>query len=109
MEDGRYEGPPVSVASDALHHTVVVRAPSAGWQPTLDQTRSAWEAKDVFITLRRPSPLFVHAQVVTEQRVVTPVASAQAIRVYVRVTDAQTADKDAGEYRLAASHGLRQK
>jgi hypothetical protein len=69
-------------------HAITFECPSAGWSAELDQERDAWQTRRVFITLRRPSPLFAHAQVVTPITVATSVPADQAIAVYVRVAEA---------------------
>lgn len=76
-----------AIAGQSLH-AVTITAPSTGYSAFLDQERAANGRRDVYITLRKPSPLFVHAQVQTEHTVATSVPVGEAIAVYLRLAEA---------------------
>lgn len=87
---GDFDGPAVSLSRSAQsgsitpRHVVVVDLPSPGWTPTLDQTRPAFRASEVYITLREPNPAFVFPQVITPVRVATPIDANEPIHVFLR-------------------------
>ncbi len=85
---GAYSGPAVSVGERMGKHTAVFECPNPGWAAGFDQLRDdpeGWTA--VFVTLRRPSPIFVYPQVVTRQEVLLDVSIQHPVRVFVRVLD----------------------
>lgn len=69
-------------------HAVVFECPTPGWVAAFDQFRDAPEGwTHAFITLRRPSPVFVYPQVVTHQEVLLDVPTSRSVRVFARVLD----------------------
>lgn len=96
-----YTGPAVAVDSNGPQHIVVVSAPSAGWQVALDQVKPAVDATEVFVTLTRPNPAYMHAQQIVEQRLASTVQKRDPIRVLARIVDFG-ASPTAAPYRTAA-------
>lgn len=84
---------------------VKVEAPSPGWLPVNDQTRQAWRAQEVYITLKEPSPLYFYPQVITTHSIGTTVPSSAAVRVYVRRVPADAKPSDETPYHLVARTG----
>lgn len=96
--------PPVSlvqvaspVARQSLH-AVQIEAPTGGWSAQLDQERAAWQRREVYITLTRPSPLFVTTQAITPILVATNVPAGEAIDVFLRLADPHTRPRDSDPY-----------
>ena len=85
--DQGYDGPPLSVGQVGDEHLVVLTAPTAGWTFSLDEVRSRMGGKDVFVTVRRPNPAYLHPQAVVEQNLGTRVPLSDPIDVYARVLD----------------------
>lgn len=85
---GAFTGPAVSLGERLGKHAASFECPTPGWGAELDQLRddpAGWTA--AFISLRRPSPIFVYPQVVTRQEVMLEVATAHPVRVFVRVLE----------------------
>lgn len=80
-----YSGPPIAIDSSGREHVLVLSAPSAGWSFTLDMVRESRRRQDLYVTIRRPNPLYEYAQVVVEQRLASPVPTSQPVAVYARV------------------------
>ena len=85
MATGPYAGPPLGLDGSGQSFIVVVHSPTPGWVVTLDRVAEQYRHQAVFVTLRRPNPAFLYAQVQVEQRVGTSVASSEAVKVYARV------------------------
>lgn len=82
-----YSGPPIRLDQLEGRHLLVVSAPTPGWRITIDRTERRLDDTLVFVTLRRPDPGMVYAQVVVEQEVLTPVPGTREVVVYARTTD----------------------
>lgn len=85
--DEGYTGPPLHVAEAGEEHVVVLTAPTAGWTFSLDEVRSRMGGMDVFVTVRRPNPAYLHPQAIVEQNLGTRVPTTEDIDVYARVLD----------------------
>lgn len=102
VRDGQaYSGPQIAVDSSGPQHIVVLSAPSAGWQVALDRVKPSLEATEVFVTLTRPNPAYMHAQQIVEQRLASTVQKRDSIRVLARIVDFGASPADA-PYRQAA-------
>jgi hypothetical protein len=84
-----YAGPPLSIESTPPRHTIILTAPSAGWSLSLDRATRGFDRTDVFITIRRPDPAYMHAQVVSTHRLDSSVDSSTPIRLLARILEAQ--------------------
>jgi len=82
-----YAGPTMTLTSSAGQHMLVVRAPTPGWLITIDRTEHHLEDSLIFVTLQRPDPGALYAQVEVEQRVLTTVPTSRAVVVYARTID----------------------
>jgi hypothetical protein len=82
-------------------HAVTILAPTGGWSAELDQERAAWQRREVYITLRRPSPLFMTTQVQTPLAVATTVPTSEAVEVFIRIADATERVPDSAAYTQA--------
>ncbi len=84
---GPYEGPPIEVISrDGVYH-LEVQSPSPGWDVTFDRSVQKADERRLFLSLRRPNPAFVYAQVIVEQLVRTDVSVPEDVSAYARVLD----------------------
>lgn len=82
---GMYAGPPIEVvARDGVYH-LKVESPSPGWDVTFDRSVQRADERRLFVSLRRPNPAFVYAQVIVEQLVRTDVAAPEDVSAYARV------------------------
>lgn len=81
---GAWTGPSVQVATRTREHVAVVNAPSAGWQVTLEQVREVYKGRRVFITIRKPDPTQMHAQMIVELQVGTTVPVWENVEVWAR-------------------------
>ncbi len=83
-----YRGPKVTLEERLGKHAATFECPTPGWSAVLDQVRDAPnEWINAFVTLRRPSPMFVYSQVITRQEVSTEVTTGRSLRLFVRVHD----------------------
>lgn len=89
-----------TVAGQTLH-AVTILAPTGGWSAELDQERAAWQRREVYITLRRPSPLFMTTQVQTPLTVATTVPTSEAVEVFIRIADATERVPESAAYTQA--------
>lgn len=81
---GQYEGPAIRIDSTGQQHLLILTAPTAGWSFTFDQVKKAFGHQELFVTVTRPNPAAMHAQVIVEQRLGTSVDVATPLTVYVR-------------------------
>lgn len=98
-----YDGPPLSIGQVGDEHLVVLTAPTAGWTFSLDEIRPRMGGKDVFVTVRRPNPAYLHTQAEVEQNLGTRVALSDPIDVYARVLDFDDKGKTLVYYYATAS------
>lgn len=98
IDPGAYAGPPLHIEPGERNHMAVFTMPSGGWGLTFDRTRDRFEARQVFMTLRRPEPTHAATQALVEQRADTRTPLSLDVEVYARI-----AEKDAPNpsYRLA--------
>lgn len=87
MEDAAFQGPAVAQAELGGRHLLLVTAPTPGWRLTIDRTEHMLDETHVFVTMQRPDPGALYAQVMVEQRLLTDVAVSRPMRVYARVID----------------------
>jgi hypothetical protein len=97
---GEFVGPQTQLVQRDGVHALRVECPSPGWKVKLDEVRRAWDRSDAYMTIERPSPLFVYPQVVTIQEVLTGVPERSSVRVLGRVVDSGNAR---GGYRTMLS------
>lgn len=81
--------------------SLVFQCPTPGWQARFDQALADVGTTRVFVTMTRPSPLFVYAQVVTRQEVGTPVPAGSPVEVFVRLADSDQKESDLPPYRAS--------
>lgn len=84
-----YSGPPISIESAPPRHTFILAAPSAGWSLSLDRATRGFDQTDVYITIRKPDPTYMHAQVVTTHRIDSSVDASIPIRLFARTLEAR--------------------
>lgn len=84
---GQFASPAIALDSTGKRHQVLVEAPSPGWVPSLDQSRSDFRTMNVYISLRKPNPAYMYPQMITSLRVATDVPKDRAISVYVRTLE----------------------
>jgi hypothetical protein len=89
----QYTGPSLRLETLEARHLIVFRAPSPGWTATIDRTERRLDFTRVFLTLRRPDPGMLYAQIMVDQRVLTPVPASRDIRLYARTVDFAERDK----------------
>lgn len=86
-EPGTYAGPPIVGEIQHGEHLLVATLPTPGYEFTLDGTREAFQAQEIFVTLRKPNPGVLYSQVEVQQRLASGVPSRTAVRVYARVLE----------------------
>ena len=101
---GRYDGPAIRIDSTGTQHLLILTAPTAGWSFTFDQVKKAFGHQELFVTVTKPNPAAMHAQVIVEQRLGTSVDSKTPLTVFVREVDFGS-DPDARPYEFAAKSG----
>lgn len=82
-----YAGPRMQVRPLEGRHMLVVDAPNPGWLVTIDKTERRLDDTRVFVSLRRPDPGMVYAQVMVEQKVLTTVPETRDIVVFARTLE----------------------
>lgn len=100
-----FTSPQVGVDSSGGEQVVLIRAPEPGWMPKLDVVLDGYHCREAYITLRRPNPAMLRAQMMVDQRIATGVGAGTAIKVYVRAVSFD--GKAEGAYGLAASADAR--
>jgi hypothetical protein len=98
-----YSGPSISINTAAAEYVVVLKAPTAGWSFSLDEVRDRMGGKNVFVTVRRPNPAYLHAQAEVEQNLGTRVSSSESITVFARVLEYNDRGKKLVYYQAAGS------
>jgi hypothetical protein len=93
---------PCRIDSSAPEHVAVFSSPSPGYQATFTRMMDGPGRKEVFVTLRKPNPAVVYAQVVVEQRVATPAPSKWPVWVYARLLPFDAKDTSDAPFGLAA-------
>ena len=101
ITEGNYEGPPLSIDQSGRAAVVFMEAPTPAWGLTLHRTSQARDHWQAFVTVRRPDPSYMYAQMIVRQNLLTTVESRQPLRVYARILDFADQATD-GEYREAA-------
>ncbi len=91
---------PMRMDSSRRTHIAIFEAPTAGWRVERDLMRRAFRVSEVFVTLRRPGPGEMMAQVISEHAVDTGVDSTQNVAVYARVATGRDSAQGMS-YRLA--------
>ena len=99
--DRAFDGPAIAIDSTGPKHIVIVTAPTAGYLVSLDDVRDRMGGREALISIRPPDPRFVVAQVLTEHRVGTDVASSTPLDVFARVLPRDSRENI--EYVLAES------
>ncbi len=89
-----YQGPTISVDSAGTEHIIVVQAPTGGWDIRLDRLLDGPGYTEAFVTLRKPNPLFVNAQVVVTHRLASKIGTTVPCRILARVKDYDDEDPD---------------
>lgn len=79
-----FQGPNLTIESAGSTHKVILAAPSSGWNLTLNAVRPGFERADVFITITRPDPAYMHAQSIVMQHLDTGVANSTEIHLFAR-------------------------
>lgn len=87
LDDAAFAGPPVAQSVAEGRHLLIVESPTPGWNITIDRTEPRLNEDHVFMTMQRPDPGALYAQVIVEQRLLTDVPETRPIRVYARVID----------------------
>lgn len=87
LDDAAFAGPPVTQSVAEGRHLLIVQSPTPGWKVTVDRTDPRLNEDLIFLTMQRPDPGALYAQMVVEQRVLTNVVQTRPIRVYARVID----------------------
>jgi hypothetical protein len=88
VSDAAYLGPKLTLGSSGNQHALFMEAPSAGWVLLIDRVIERRGGFDVFASIRRPDPRFLHAQVVVSQRAIVGVSQEFTLRVCARILDA---------------------
>lgn len=104
-----YDGPPWTPSDRNALLTLVFECPTPGWRARFDQAREEARGSQVYVTLERPSPLFVYPQVIARQEVATPVPKArfqsEGVQVFVRVAESGQSEGDMAPYRISRPIG----
>jgi len=82
-----FAGPAITIDSSADTHILAVDSPSPGWAFTLDRVLEAHGHRRAFVSLRRPNPGYLMAQVIVTQRLSTGVRTDKQVRVLARFLD----------------------
>jgi hypothetical protein len=93
--DTPYAGPQATIDSTGATHTVVIQAPTPGYTVSLDALRDRLHGREALITIRRPDPRFVVAQMIVTQRIGTDVPRAIPLDVYIRELEHDSRDNQA--------------
>lgn len=104
FSEAAFSGPAVSLDSSGRHHVAVIQAPSPGWEATLTRVMPGPKHRAAFITLRKPFPGVLYAQVIVTQRVSTDIPSTEPIRVYARVIEYDAPANSDASFQLAAAN-----
>lgn len=102
---GVYSGPAIRLEPERGHYVAVVQSPSPGWQARVDRVEERFGYERVFVSLREPDPRATYAQVVVEQRLITPVLSGTRLEVWARTLTYDAPLDDEAPYRLAPATG----
>lgn len=98
---GPFEGPALTVESTSAHHTIAMTAPSAGWTMAFDRSHKYFDRTEVFITISRPDPAFLHAQSEVQLFLDSTIETREPIAVFARIVDHGA--KSGSYYRAASS------
>jgi len=96
-----YAGPRMQIRPLEGRHLLVVDAPNPGWLVTVDRTERRLDDTQIFVSLRRPDPGMVYAQVMVEQKVLTTVPETRDIVVYARTLDFGRKNQNPPYHRVA--------
>jgi hypothetical protein len=97
---GEFEGPALSVESGGAHHTIAMTAPSAGWTMFFDRATRHFDRTEVFITIARPDPAYLHAQGEVRQYLDSTIDSREPTVIFARVVEHGA---KSGSYQRAAA------
>lgn len=95
-----HDAPPLRLDASEGDTLLVMQAPTPGWQITLEGVREALGRQDVFVTIRRPSPLFMYPQMVVDQRLGTSVPPGKKLAAFVRVLPFDAKANDETPFRV---------
>ncbi|CAG0994682.1 hypothetical protein PHYC_02490 [Phycisphaerales bacterium] len=104
FSEDRFSGPAVSIDSGGRNHVAVVQAPTPGWEVTLTRVLPGFRHRAAFLTLRKPFPGVLYAQVLVTQRVATDIPSTEPIRIFARVVDHDAPADSEAAFTLAAAN-----
>jgi hypothetical protein len=91
--DALFEWPPLTLDASADGQEVVLQAPDPGWTMELDEVAVLPAGHRAYITIWRPEPGQMFAQVITERRADTGVQSDSALEVVARLRTPGDADE----------------
>lgn len=97
-----YSGPSLRLQTIVGVHEVVATTPTGGWTLTFDRSELNDGRHDIFVTLRRPNPLFSYSSEPLEQRAASNVDQTIPVDVYARICDFDSTEP--GPYSLAIPH-----
>ena len=97
-----YAGPVLRMETAVGVHQVVASTPTGGWTISFDRSELNDGRHDIFVTLRRPNPLFSYSSEPLEQRAASDVEATIPADVYARICDAD--EPEPGPYSLAIPH-----
>jgi len=95
-----YSGPAMSLEMTGGNYLVVLNAPTPGYSMLIDRIEQERGYREIFVTVRKPNPQFVYAQMMVSQRASTQVGTKESVKVYVRFLDHLDS---VGAYRFAVS------
>lgn len=98
-------GPAIDIDSGGGHHIVVLTAPSPGYAFEFDRSDAADGPTRLLVTIRRPDPGTLHAQVLVQQRVLTDVRSELSVEVFARILDHSQRDEHPWDLAWSAPSG----
>lgn len=98
IDPAPYAGPDLRIEAGERNHIAVFTMPTGGWGLTFDRTRERFDARQVFITLKRPDPTQAVTQAVVDQRADTRTRLSSNVEVFARITEK---DSPNPPYRLA--------
>lgn len=79
-----YAGPELTIDSTGPSHAIVIQAPTPGYTVSLDAIRDRLNGREALISIRRPDPRFMVAQMIVTQRIGTDVSITTPLDVFVR-------------------------
>ena len=98
-EPGAYDGPAITSGALAGEHVLIASLPAPGYEFTLDGTRETFQGQDVYVSLKKPNPAILYAQVAVQLHLGSGVPVRYPARVLARVMN--YGEKDGPGYREA--------